>query len=243
MGYKMRFLLLAGVVTISLGMFFVSDYARADAGAAEALVFRNKIADYNRLKPLQNPRYVRSSKILKRRVADSKNKVIGEVNDILFNQDGQVESLYVDFDRLNLGKSVYLNYDTVDIKSVSSGYRLGFNSDEVETLYPALLSGIETASGDAGNGDEYKILSLKDVLGSTVIDSDGLIIGKLEDILFDSNGTYVRSVYLNINYQTIHNKGVAVPISVLGFEDKHGKLYVVIDKPYVKPILEMAKEG
>ncbi len=233
-----------GTLTLAVSVLFTPELVRANDdtdAAGVVVVLRKKIVDYNRLKPLQNPRYERSEDIIKRRVTDSKNKVIGEVKDVLFDQGGHVRSLYVDFDRLNLRKSVYLDFNTIDIGSMSSGYRLGFNSDEIEALYPALLSSIETAAGDP-NGDDRRILSLNNILGSAVVDSDGRSIGKLEDILFDSSGTYVRSAYLNINHRTIHNKGVAVPLSILDFKEKHGKTQIVIDRLYVDPILDMAKE-
>lgn len=236
-------LLLAGALVLSLSMLLGPLLVSADEGAEDpnkVIILREEIVDHNRLKPLQNPRYERSEKIINRRITDSKNKVIGEVKDLLFDQSGHVKSIYVDFDRLNLGKSVYLNYDTLDIKSTSSGYKLGFNGDEVETLYPALLSGIETAAGDP-DGDDTMIFSLNKILGISVIDSAGRSIGNLEDMLFDSNGAYIRSAYININHQTIHNKGVAVPLSILKFEEKYGKTQIVIDESYVAPILEMAR--
>lgn len=247
-------LLFCGALILSFSLSFAPDLARATAGestgesksadeAVEAMEFQNTIADCNRIKPLQNPRYERSSKILERRIIDSKSKVIGSVKDILFSRkNGHVRSLYVDLDRLNLGQSIYLNYNTLNIESVSTGYQVGFNSDEMKILYPALLSGIETVSGDT-NDSPNSVISLEKVLGSEVISSSGLILGNLEDILFDSNGKYVRSVYLNINYQTIHDKGVAIPLSILAFEEKSGETKVLIDEAYVKPILEMAKES
>lgn len=242
-----------GVLTLTVGVFFspsvviANDQAKAEAdteaeAAGVVVVVRKKIIDYNSIKPLQNPRYERSEKIVKRRVTDRKNKVIGEVKDVLFNKGGKVKSIYVDFDRLNLRKSVYLNHDTLDIFSTTSGYRLALNSDEVEDFYPKMLSSIEAASGDAGDADRHKLYSLNKVLGSAVIDSDGRSIGKLEDILFDSDGAYVRSAYLSISFRTIHNKGVAVPLSILEFEEKFGKSQIIIDKSYIAPILEMARE-
>jgi len=243
------YLRVIGFLTLAVGAFsapsvvVANDQTNAEANAeAKAagvvVVVRKKIIDYNSIKPLQNPRYERSEKIIKRRVTNRKNKVIGEVKDVLFNHGGKVKSIYVDFDRLNLRKSVYLSFNVLDISSTASGYRLALNSDEVEDFYPKMLSSIEAASGDA-NGTLY---SLNDVLGSVVIDSDGRFIGKLEDILFNSEGTYVRSAYLNISFRTIHNKGVAVPLSILEFEEKFGKSQIIIDKSYIEPILEMARE-
>lgn len=244
----MKTILLCGLggLVICSGWFPVAGTAFAEGevkARVESVEIQRTIADYNRIKPLQNPRYERSSQIMKRRVTDSKNKVVGEVKDILFDRGGRVTSLFVDFDRLRLRQPVYLDYNMLDVESISSGYRLGFRDEEIETLYPALLSSIETASGGEDSEDVFAVLSLKAILGKTVIDSDGTVLGKLQDVLFDSDGAYVRSVYLNINHGMVHNKGVAVPLSILGFEEKTGQTYVVIDKAYVGPILEMAKNG
>ncbi|MCK5375143.1 MAG: PRC-barrel domain-containing protein [Alphaproteobacteria bacterium] len=240
---KQIFFLLVGAFCFSFTVLSGCYQAKAEEPtAAKIMGLQKTISEYNRIKPLQNPRYEESSEILKRRVIDSRNKVIGEVQDVLFDRYGRVTSLYVEFDRLNLGQSVYLNHDILDVKSVTTGYRLGFNDDEIKTLYPALLSGIETASGTTKDNEQNRF-SLKDILDTDVINSDGIIIGNLQDILFDNNGAYVRSVYLNINHRSVHNEGIAVPISILKFIEKGGKSYVVIDNAYVDSILEMAKKG
>ncbi|MFP4097354.1 MAG: PRC-barrel domain-containing protein [Alphaproteobacteria bacterium] len=229
-----------GILCLVLGVLANAQPLQASEGKnIDSVAFQEQIKRHNRIKPLQNPRYEQSKDILKRNVLDNKNKAIGEVQDIAFDTSGQVFSLKVNFDRLNLRRSVYLNRNTLDIGSVSAGYRLGFNEEEVESLYPVLLASIETASGE--NGED--ILNLSDLLGITLIDSNGQIIGDLQDVLFDKNGAYVRSIYVNINYRGIYNKGVALPLSVLSFEEKNGKSYAVIDEAYVDSILEMAEKS
>ncbi len=239
-------LLLAAIFTLSTALLLFSEpliAAESTYDDSKVIMQRKKILDENRTKPLQNPYNERSEEIIKRRVTDSKNKVIGEVKDILFNEKGNITSVYVDFNRLNMGGSVHLNRDNMDMKNTSSGYKLGFSSDEIEEIYPSLLSGIETATGSPDDGERQTIFSLNNILGSAVVDNTGRSLGRLEDVLFDKNGAYVRSAYLNINYQTIHNKGVAVPLSALSFEQKYGKTQIVIDTPYIEPILELARKN
>lgn len=237
--------LFTGTLCVSLGLLISPGFAKAQentSDAIEALEFKTTMEDYNNLKPLQNPRYERSSKILKRRIIDRKNKAVGNVEDIIFDKrNGRVKTLYVDFDRLNLKQSVYLNYDRLDVESVSTGYRVNFEKDEIKTLYPALLSDIETAS--PGDINDSPVISLEKVLGSDLVSSDGKILGNVEDVLFNDKGKYVRSIYLNIDYKTIHNKGIAIPLSVLSFEEEFGKIRAVIDEIYVETILDMAKRS
>lgn len=218
-------------------------FAVDEESFVKTIEFQKKITDINRLKPLQNPRHEKSIDVLNRHVLDTKSKIVGEVDDILLDHDGQVSSLFVSFDRLRLGQSVYLNYEMLDIKSVTAGYRLGFNRDEIEDVYPELLSSIDTASGGGEDGENLGLYSVKALLGSVVMTSDNKTIGKVQDILFNQDGTYVRSVYLNVSYKTIHDKGVAVPLSVLKFEQKYGQTRAVIETRYVDMILKYAKEG
>lgn len=217
-------------------------FAIDENGEIKSIAFQKRITDINRIDPLQNPRHEKSVDVLDRHILDSKSKIIGEVDDILINLDGHVLSLLVTFDRLRLRQSVYLNYELLDVESVTSGYRIGFDKDGVEDIYPELSSAIETSSG-GDDSEDVAQYSVKALIGSVVVTNENIKIGKLQDILFNQDGTYVRSVYLDVNYKTIHDKGVAVPLSVLKFERKVGQTRAVIDKRYVDMILKYAKEG
>lgn len=219
-------------------IFAANNNARS---SVEALEIKSTIEKYNNIKPLQNPRYERSSKILKRRIIDGKNKTVGNVKDIIFDKrNGRVRTLYIEFDRLNLQKAVYLDYDKMDIRSFSTGYRINFGKDEIKTLYPVLLSNIEPASGNIKDAPD---ISLGRILGSKLVSSTGKKLGNVEDVLFNDKGKYVRSIYLNINHRTVHNKGVAMPLSILSFEENNGRIKTVIDEAYVETIVSMAKRG
>ena len=232
----MRAYILIFAVFASLGLASLT-HARADHHDG-SLGFQTEINKINRLKPLQNPRNETASTILDRHVLDSGSKVIGEVTDLVIDTKGSVRSVLVDFDRLRLSNPVFLNSETLNIESVSSGYRLSLDEDEVEGIYPSLMSSMEAASGD-----QVRQFSVTNLIGSEVVTSDGYKIGHLDDILFDRDGKYVRSTYIMINYKTIHDKGLAVPLSVLNFEQMDGRTKIRIDQKYADVIIRNAEEG
>ncbi len=231
---------------IALGVAILSGISIAYAIAQEQKYLaspaqlQKEINDRNRIDPMQNPRYVSSDKVMKRHILDNASGVVGEVKDIIIDENGLVISLYVDFDRLRLAEPIYMNYKDLDAESVTSGYRLGMNKKEIEELYPSLLSSIETA---AGEGEGVKKYSVRELIGSSVVTSDGDNIGNLEDILFDQEGSYVRGIYLNINYKTVRNKAIAVPLSVINFEPDNGRIHVMIKKKFADLIVKYAKDS
>lgn len=228
---------LALCVTILSGISIA--YAVEQKPSASPVQLQKEMNDENRIDPMQNPRYVSSAKIMKRHILDNASGVVGEVEDIIIDENGYVASLYVDFDRLRLSEPTYMAFKDLDAESVTSGYRLGMNKKEIEELYPSLLSSIETAAG----GDEAKKYSVKELIGSSVVTSDGDNIGNLEDMLFDQEGSYVRGAYLNINYKTVRNKAIAVPLSVVNFEQDNGKMRVMIEKKFADLIVKYAKDS
>ncbi len=203
--------------------------------AAGDLVLQKNVHNMNRLKPLQNPRYIRFEKILKRKVIDSHNKVVGEVGDVLVDTRGTISSIHVGFDRLHLRQNVYLNYEALDIESVSNGYRLAFDDEQVVALYPELLANIETASGQSD------VFSLSSILGKKVLDAKGRKIAKVSDILFDDTARIVKALYLDVNYKTIRNKGVAVPFSKVSLGYESGRLVVRVPQDLSEIVLNYAK--
>lgn len=214
---------------------FVGGQANA-LDATQTISFKNAVNDLNKIKPLQNPRHAIAEDILSRNMIDTRNKVVGEVNDVLFDAQGQVASLLVSFDRLRLGQAVFLNYSTIDIQNVSNGYKMGFAGDQVEEIYPELLSDIETAAGDAS------LISLLSVLDRPVVTDTGVQIGTLKDVLFDQSGHYIRSAYVQVNYNTIRDRGVAIPLNVLEFGHDGTVVTVTIDKDYADLIVQYVKD-
>jgi len=227
---------------IAIGVVFFTFVTVVYAVASEhekeiqPVQFQKTIKDINRLKPLQNPRHERSAKILDRLVMDNASMVVGKVDDVMINSGGSVTTLVVDFKNLQMPQPVFLDYDVFEVKSMTSGYKLGFDKNEIERVYASLLASIESAAGD-----EIEYFSTKGLIGSQVLTSDGYHIGDLDEVLFDQSGTYFRSVYVMLNFETIQETVIAVPLSILSFRQKDGRLQVTIDQKYANLIIENAK--
>lgn len=205
----------------------------------QILSFQNTLTDLNRIKPLQNPRNELSEDMLDRDILDQKNKTVGKLDDLFINDEGKIAALFVHFDRLRLSDAVYMDPDVLDIKVMDDAFRLGFNEEQIEDLHAELLAETVAAAGDV----DEDVLSLTDMLGEQVTTSPkGLRIGEVEDVLFDRKARVVRGVYLNINYKTIRDFGIAVPFNVLTFEQEAGDLKVTVADDYADVILEYAEE-
>lgn len=51
-------------------------------------------------------------------------------------------------DRMKLGRPVFVNYGSFNVKTVANGYAMAFDAKEIENLYPSMLAEIETAAGE-----------------------------------------------------------------------------------------------
>jgi sporulation protein YlmC with PRC-barrel domain len=81
----------------------------------------------------------------------------------------------------------------------------------------------------------------KDVLGKTVANADGMLIGKLEDIVIDTETWAISDLQVRVEKQTAKELGLKIPL--LGF----GSLLILIDVSHVKSmsdqvILDMPSE-
>lgn len=206
----------------------------APASAQEFSKTLKTVSDYNRVQPLQNPELVRTEKILTRRVADNKSKVIGEVQDVVIARNGSIRSLKVDFNRLHLGAPVYLNYSTLDIEPVGNTYRVGFADDEIEQAYPGLLAEMETAAG----GDDD--LSLRNIQGVPVQAFDGRDVGTVKDVLFASEGNRAEALYVTLASGPARGKGIAIPIKAATFGESGQKITAVISNELANAMFDFA---
>ncbi len=197
--------------------------------------FQKTINELNRLKPLQNPRYKLSKKILYSHIVDRKNKTIGKLEDILITENGDISSLFVSFDRMHLRNSVYLNYQNLDIIGTGSGYKLDIDKKEVANIYPNLLANIETAAGQSN------IVSLSSLLGKNVYNAKNERIAKIQDILFDQYGEKIKAIYLNVGYKNTRNKGVSIPYTALNIENNNGYIKLSINQDLSDIIVKYAK--
>ena len=217
------------VLCISLTLSF-------PAMAQSNIALKRSLNDLNRIKPLQNPRFETINEFRERRILDTTNKVAGIVKDALFQPNGTITSLLVSFDRLRLNQEVYLNYQTLDIGSVSTGYRLGFRNEEIASLYPELLANIETAAGQNG------LQSVKNVIGRNVITDKGRRIGKVSDILFNESATRVMGIYVNVTFQSLRNEGIALPLNAVTFKQRNTRDIVEINQDFADNVIEYIRE-
>lgn len=210
-------------------------YLAAPAAAQGYNDSARTISDFNRVKPLQNFQYEKSRDTLSRRVLDRKNKVIGELQDVIVNRNGRVNALQVEFDRLSLRTPVYVGYTDMKIESWSNAYIVGYTDEEVASFYPDLLAKIETAAGG-----ESENISLRSALSAPLIDSDGRNLGFVQDVLFDSDGERAQAVYASLNIGVLRNAGVAAPFDDVSFKAMDGKMTAVISKELADAMIDFA---
>lgn len=191
--------------------------------------------DYNKLQPLQNPQYERAQKILDRRILDSKNHVVGEVNDVIVGPNGSIQSLNVEFDRMRLPAPVYLNYRDMDIRPAGKSYILKFDEEQIVRLYPEILAQVETAAG--GEGD----LSVSKLKGAGILAHDGRKIGQVSDILFSADGDRVEAVYVGLSAGVLGGKSVAIPLRAAQFgTDNLQKISGIVSNEMADAMIEYA---
>lgn len=189
------------------------------------------LKEMNRIKPLQNPRYIHFEDILDRRIVDSRSKVVGEMKDVIINQDGAIVWLLVNFDRLHLRKSVYLDYIAMDVESMDDAYRLPFNSEELAGLYKKLTTALPK---------DQELFSLSEIMGRSVVNANEENIADVAEILFNQEGRAVDAYYLNVSYKTIRNQGVAIPFAVPLESYKYQKMRFLVPQSWSDLILDYA---
>lgn len=228
----MKKLVLAFIVSVLLG-----SGGQALAGM-DTVRFQEQLNALNRIDPLQNPQNKSSDEIFKRRIIDQKSRIIGQVKDVVLKlDDGEVSFLEVDFDRLRLGQNVMLSYQDMKIRGTSNLYQLALKSDEVETIFPKLLAGTQTASGI-----ESDIISVKNLIGKPLQREDGRRIGSIKDVMFHKDGGMAEAIYVSLDAGTLRNVGVAVPLKSLTMKDDRGRISAQLPNDQVDLLLEYAKK-
>jgi sporulation protein YlmC with PRC-barrel domain len=205
------------VLALLVGATGQADAKRYVLKEDEPLVFGSMVEalpQLNRLKPLQNPRMVKSDSVLGGTVSDSQNKIVGSVEDITVNADGSLAALEINFDRLRLQEPVYLSSAATKIIASSNGYKIGLVGADIAAQYPQLLAEIETASGDGS------IPSVKSMIGASVMDENNAKIGEIADILMNEERTRIDALYVMVD--AVRDHGVAVPFAFIGFDESNG---------------------
>ncbi|MCB1532094.1 MAG: PRC-barrel domain-containing protein [Alphaproteobacteria bacterium] len=204
--------------------------AQSDARLTESLNF------LNRSKPLQNPQFDHSQEVLDHHILDRRNRVVGEVDDILLTKNGDVSALSVELDRLRIRDKILLNYSEMRIRDISDAYALNMDDDQIEELLPTLLNSIETASGESAD-----VYSLKKLKGARLIAEDGRRLGTVSEILFEDNSPRAQALYVNLKYKTIRDE-LAIPFSITQPVQKGSALEVILKNAQADAILEYARE-
>lgn len=198
--------------------------------------YYDTLAEYNRIKPKQNPQWETANRTLKSKVHDNKNKVIGDLQDIVVSENGSIDSLNVDLNRLQLGE-INLNYNELNVTASPRSYALGYDDDRIADIYPEILASIGTAAGEGAAG-----ISIESLIRSDVKADDGRRIGKVEDVMFSANGDRVTALLVRVNYKTIRGESVAIPFSSVEYRPKGSRYEVLLADPQADTILEFADE-
>lgn len=215
----MRFLLTISMILAFTGSAMAQSYTE----------MYEQVSTINRVQPLQNPTYKRTYEVLNRKVQDRKNKVVGEVKDILISKYGPVEALNLDLNRLRLG-TIVVDMQDVGITSMRDSYAFA-NYDEagIENIYPTLLANIQTAAGD-----DTDIVSLKSLTGATVRTASGEAVGKVDDVLFSSTGNVAEALYVQMKYKTTHLDHIAIPFGAADYSKLASNRDVILFDDQVK---------
>ena len=203
--HKTLKILIVALAVIAISLSAHMSYAQS-ARAIE------QIKDFNRIKPLQNPDFEKADDILDRRLLDSKNRVVGEISDVIVNANGTISSIVTEFDRLRLGTELFLNYRSLGIQPRSDSYALRIDADEIEAFYPTLLAETQAASGV-----EDETMSLNKLIGAPLVSTNGRKVGKVKNILFNDNGSIIRAAYIELSTGLQRGETIAIPFRNIDF--------------------------
>lgn len=103
-------------------------------------------------------------------------------------------------------------------------------------MLPQLLSNIATAAGPESDN-----LSVKNLIGASVESENGTRIGKVEDVIFERNGSHVHSLLVRVNYKSVRGESVALPLDVPHYEQKGRSLNVILSSSDAQTLVDFAK--
>ncbi|MCD8496634.1 MAG: PRC-barrel domain-containing protein [Alphaproteobacteria bacterium] len=199
--------------------------------------FAFKLGEYNRVNPKQSELFTRASRVMSGDLYDANNKAVGDIDDVLIAREGNIYGVQTSLDRIIPGgPSLTLSFSVMDMNAVTGGYRMNQTAKDLEAAYPNLFASIETASGpDSG------VLSVRSLINADVKAENGVKIGKVEDVIFESDSSRVHSLMVRVNYKTIRGKSVAVPIDAPKYtEGSYGRPDVILTNVEADTLLEFA---
>ena len=203
MRFVLTFISALAVFTLAMPTAQAQDYGR---------MFED-VSELNVSNPTRDPRFDTLEEILKRRIQDKKNKVVGEVTGILVDDRGTIEAVRVNFNRLRLSNEIALDYNTTGIRGISNAYILElYEDDQIEELFPTLLANMQTAAGQEDVFDAQRIV------GATVKSENGKVLGKVNTLLFDNSGDRVRALYVDMKAGNYRGANIAIPFSGIEYD-------------------------
>ncbi len=222
---------LTAILTIALLALSINTPAHAQSTPAYFSAL-DKLNSINRSKPQQRASQEPIKELISDRILDSRNKVVGEIKEVILDRNGAIAALDVEFDRLRISHDrMIIDYDQFGVRPVSNGFKVNYTDDQIVELVPAILANIETASG--GNNENF---AASEMLGRKVKNKEGKTIGKVADVLFD-NG---RADYLLIAVSAGGARGekVAVPFSRPVYKGKT----ITLDDTYAQAVVDYAAD-
>jgi sporulation protein YlmC with PRC-barrel domain len=200
--------------------------------------YLENLNEINRARPEQSPKFQPSKDILNDRILDTTNRVVGEVKDLLLTRSGSIENLNANFNRLKLGTDeLYVNYNDLNIRPVTNGYKMSYTDDQIEEIFPSLLANMASAAG--GDQDEF---SLKKIVGSKVKAKDGRTLGTVKDVLFDQLGGRAELLLVSMSYKALRGETVAVPFSLAKYDGSGSALSVTMPNEMAEAMITYAGE-
>lgn len=199
--------------------------------------FALTLGEYNRVNPKQSNLYTRGSRLTGGRVFDAHDRTIGDLDDIIIDNSGNIKALQSSLNRLpHGGADLSLDYSSLNIAPTNGGYKLNQTETQLADMMPQLLSSIATAAGP-GSG----ALSVKDLIGASVQSEKGARIGKIEDVIFEQSGAHVYALLIRVNYKSVAGKSISVPMEAAQYEQQGRSLNVVLSGEKTQTLVDFAK--
>ena len=196
--------------------------------------YYDTLAQYNSIAPKQNPQWEGADSTLKSKIQDNKNKVIGDLNNIIVNENGSIQSLEVNLNRIQLG-AANLNYRELQIQSSARSYALNMDDARIKEVFPEILASIDTAAGDSSSS-----ISVENLIGANIRADDGRRIGKVSDVMFSDRGDGVTALVVDVTYKTIRGETIALPFSSVEYLPKGNGFEVLLADQQADTLLEFA---
>lgn len=196
-----------------------------------------QLDEIKKSKPAQNAKYIDAQTILSGRILDRTNRVIGDVEDALVDQNGAIKKLTIDFNRLRLGTgSLSVDYKEIRAHAATNGFKIGYSDDEIRARLPQILAQMETAAGsDSGDHDFH---SLEGFAGKPLYNEKGEIIGVIENVFFDRQSRRAKFFSLSFRHKSALGKSAVIPLRKTKYQDSQ----IIVENDYSEILLAFAQE-